>query len=343
MRVRRPPCWAACWCSRRCRRRVRAGREPLHDDRHHPAEETRANERDPRRPYALHGRGDAGVAARSARARRRDRTTCRCGCPTRRATSPTSRQFQGQTLDAARGAAAAYYAHPLLRHDGRRLGRRRFTLRYDDGSTQTSTSTARLVPVRHARRTSRSAAGQRRWTPTGEDGAPCASSTSADRRTPDGARAVTLPPATDRDRSDARAYLMALTLESSGGCSACRTSRASTVPERQDRRPCPRSVRPGAPTARRLVQDRPRDDHGSDEEGGAGVEQTYRTRRRPAAAYSRVRARRRRARHARVPRDRRRGQRRGFSPSAQGRRERARDRGGLSRRRSARRLVRRPP
>ena len=332
--------------ARRCRAaraRVRAGRrgvrggrdEHLHDDRHHAR--GHARQRADPRPVRVQGRGHAAVADGRPGARRRRWTTCRCGCPTRRATSPTSPSTSGQTLDLARGAAEGLHADPLLRHDGRRLGRRRrsrcASTTARRRSCPTSTGPTGASPGTR-RRTSPSARAAAAGPPTGEDGAPCSIfHRSAD--IPAGTKklvAVTLPPDTDGN-AERRARLPHGAHARVGGrlVRHARPLRRAELPERQDRaglrgqrstRPRPTATTAGtrAPSSSRSTRRTRRAAPASSRRLwrlSGGQQRSY-LGAVPADHGGRVRLR--------VPRDRRRGQRRGLPVRPdQGRPRRARD------------------
>ena len=298
-----------------------------------------ARQRADPRPYAFKARGHAAVAARSARRRTTTRTTCRCGCPTRRGNVANLAAFRGQTLDAARARPEGLHADPLLRHDGRRLRRRRLHAAYTDGTTQSVDGPVPdWCPSRNRRRTTRRSArwqrpldpqrrGRRalRHLPRARPTSPRtrSSSRSACRRdhARRGRRRAVLP-----DGAHARA---ARRLVRAAGP----LRRADFPTTRSRRSPTSRSTR-RARRQRRLVHEPVRVTLDAHDEGGRGVEQMmwrldggqpqpYGGRSRSTTTAS----------TARVPRDRRRRQRRGLQLGrAQGRPRRAvDDRGGRSR------------
>ena len=190
-------------------------------------------------------------------------------------------QYQGQTLDLREEQQKAYTRIHFFGTTADGSGGGAFTLRFDDGSTQTvpDVDWPDWCQSGNAQAHIAIGPGSGRWTPTGEDGAPCSIfHRSAD--IPAGTKklvAVTLPPDTDGNQSDARAYLMALTLESADGSyDMPDLSGALTSPTTRPR-PCPRSrSSPGAPTATTGGTRAPSSSRSTrrTSEGGAGVEQT---------------------------------------------------------------------
>ena len=308
---------------------ARPGAEPVHHDRHHDGADARER-RDPRQPYSLPAE-EMPPSRTVAVPETTRRTTSRCGCPTRPATSPTSPPSRARRSRCATRTRRQLHADPLLRHDGRRLGRRRLRAHV---RRRVDRRRRGVVPglVRRERAHSRIGPLSKRWTPTGEDGAPCSifhvparSDEAEEARLGQAAADTTGGPPTSRlpDGADARAQRTR--------CSRCRTSPARTVrlPGRPDRarHRRMRSTRPSRTAATGWYDGAVGDHAGRDRRGGRrpGVEQMlYRidggrpSPTRPVSTSRRGRA------HARVPRDRRRGQRRGVQVGRRSRSTRTR-------------------
>ena len=130
-------------------------------------------------------------------------------------------EYRGQTLDLREELHKPYTRINFFGTTADGSGGGDFTLRFDDGSTE-------VVPdvdwpdwcqSGNAQAHIAIGPGSGRWRPGGEDGAPCSifhrsAAISASGKT---LVAITLPPDTDGNAGDERAYLMAMTLESADG------------------------------------------------------------------------------------------------------------------------------
>ncbi len=301
------------------------GAQPVHHGRNHDRADP-CERRDPRRLDAA-GRGDARVAhRRRARGRHGGR---RPAADARHDRQPAQlRRLPGPAAHAARRGPRQLHADPLLRHDRRRLGRRRLRAdlrrRIDPDRRR---DVPGLVPGRPPRdRPAEQALDAHR---AGRRAVLDLPRAGGDRRG-QGARVGPAAaehrgrPARGRlpDGPDARAGERRLAVQDAGPL-------GSRALRRRDRAAGDHArLRPGrAERQRRLVRGRRRDLAGRDRRGGrirrrAGA---LPGRRRPRpAVLGRDRLRRRRRAHARVPRDRLRGQRRGVQVGRlQGRRARA--------------------
>jgi hypothetical protein len=190
-------------------------------------------------------------------------------------------QYQGQTLDLREEQQKAYTRIHFFGTTADGSGGGAFTLRFDDGSTQTvpDVDWPDWCQSGNAQAHIAIGPGSGRWTPTGEDGAPCSIfHRSAD--IPAGTKklvAVTLPPDTDGNQSNARAYLMALTLESADGSyDMPDLSGALNFPNHNTAPVSEVAFDPGAPDGNDGWYKSPVlvTIDAQDEEGGAGVEQT---------------------------------------------------------------------
>ncbi len=190
-------------------------------------------------------------------------------------------QYRGQTLDLREEQQKAYTRIHFFGTTADGSGGGAFTLRFDDGSTQTvpDVDWPDWCQSGNAQAHIAIGPGSGRWTPTGEDGAPCSIfHRSAD--IPAGTKklvAVTLPPDTDGNQSDARAYLMALTLESGDGSfDMPDLSGALNFPNDKTAPVSEVSFDPPAPDGNDGWYKSPVlvTIDAQDEEGGAGVEQT---------------------------------------------------------------------
>jgi PKD repeat protein len=192
-------------------------------------------------------------------------------------------EYRGQTLDLREELQKPYTKIHFFGTTTDGSGGGDFTLRFDDGTTQVVQDVNWPDWCQSGTPAAHIAVGplSGRWTTTGQDGAGCSifhfPATIAAANQGKKLVAVTLPPSTDGSGADARAYLMALTLESGDGSfDMPDLSGTLTIPNDKIAPVSNVSFEPAEPdgndgwyTSPVLVTI-----DAQDEDGGAGVEQT---------------------------------------------------------------------